>query len=127
MTQISQLRKLGAELLANGKIEGHEIELLRMHFAADGKVDRQEAEFLLELYQQTKNIAPSFERFFCSTLKKYLLSDRVLDRDKAIWLRRVIFFDGAVRDREKKLLRELRGEASAICDEAQALFEDCGI
>ena len=111
--------------MANGKIEGHEVELLRNHLSADGVIDRSEAEFLVEMYRRTSQITPAFEKFFYQAIKKHLVADGCIGTEEAGWLRRVIFSDGTVKEREKKLLRELRGESREFSDEAQALFDEC--
>lgn len=121
----NELRTLGISIMANGKIEGHEVETLRKHLSADGEIDRQEAEFLLELYRRTDQIAPAFEKFFYQAVKKHLVADGCIGNEEAVWLRRVFFSDGMVKDREKKLLRELRGEAREFSSEAEALFDEC--
>lgn len=121
----NELRTLGNSIMANGKIEGHEVELLRNHLSADGVIDRSEAEFLVEMYRRTSQIAPAFEKFFYQAVKKHLVADGCIGTEEAGWLRRVIFSDGIVKEREKKLLRELRGEARDLSDEADALFDEC--
>jgi uncharacterized tellurite resistance protein B-like protein len=121
----NELRVIGNSIMANGKIEGHEVELLRSHLSADGVIDRQEAEFLVDMFRRTNQIAPAFEKFFYQTIKKHLVADGRVGAEEALWLRRVIFSDGVVKEREKKLLRELRGESKEFSDEAQALFDEC--
>lgn len=121
----NELRVLGNSIMANGKIEGHEVELLRSHLSADGVIDRHEAEFLVEMYRRTKQIAPAFVKFFNQAIKKHLVADGRVGAEEALWLRRVILADGEVKEREKKLLRELRGESKEFSDEAEALFEEC--
>ena len=121
----NELRVIGNSIMANGKIEGHEVEILRGHMSADGVIDRQEAEFLVELYRRTNQIAPAFEKFFHQAIKKHLVADGRVGAEEALWLKRVIFSDGVVKEREKKLLRELRGESNEFSDEAQELFDEC--
>ena len=41
------------------------------------------------------------------------------------WLRRMIFADGKVDDEERKFLHELKGEASQVSHEFEALFNEC--
>lgn len=118
-------RTLGMKILTNGKIEGHEVEALRELISADGKVDREEVEFLIHLYRRTDQIAPAFEKFFYKAIKQHLLADGTIDSERAAWLRQLIFADGKVTEREKKLLRELRGEAKEIAVEGDALIEEC--
>ena len=121
----NEFRTLGMKILANGKIEGHEVESLRELISADGKIDREEAEFLIHLYRRTDQIAPAFEKFFFKVIKQHLLADGTIDSERAAWLRRLILVDGKVSERELKLLREIRGEAKDISVEGHALIEEC--
>ena len=121
----NEFRTLGMRILTNGKIEGHEVESLRELLSADGKIDREEAEFLLNLYRRTDQITPAFEKFSCKVIKQHLLADGTIDSDRAEWLRRLILIDGKVSEREKKLLREIKGEAKEISVEGQVLIEEC--
>jgi uncharacterized tellurite resistance protein B-like protein len=121
----NEFRTLGMKILTNGKIEGHEVESLRELISADGKIDREEAEFLIHLYRRTDQIAPAFEKFFCKVIKQHLLADGTIDSEQAAWLRKLILADGKVSEREKKLLREIKGEAKEISLEAHDLIEDC--
>ena len=122
---MTDLRTLQTKILANGKIEGHEVELLRNQLSADGKIDRKEAELLIELYKRVDQIAPAFEQFFYKIIKQHVLTNDTIDAEIAAWLRQMIFADGKVNEREKKLLRELKGEASRVSPEFQALYEEC--
>jgi len=121
----NEFRTLGMRVLTNGKIEGHEVESLQELLSADGKIDREEAEFILDLYRRTDQITPAFEKFFCRVIKQHLLADGTIDSERAAWLRKLILSDGKVSDREKKLLREIKGEAKEISVEGQALIEEC--
>jgi len=121
----NEFRTLGVRILTNGKIEGHEVESLRELLSADGKIDREEAEFLINLYRRTDQIAPAFEKFFFKVTKQYLLADGTINSERAAWLRKLILADGKVSEREKKLLCEIRGEAREISVEGQALIEEC--
>ena len=121
----NELKSLGNRILANGKVQGHEIKALETWFEADGKIDRQEAIFLLDLYKRADAIAPAFERLFSRVIKRHLLADGRLENEEARWLRQVVLSDGKVSDREKALLREIRGEAKFVSDQGQALFAEC--
>jgi len=120
-----QLRELMENLLADGRVDGREVEALTGLLYADGRIDRAEAEFLLELHQRVERAAPGFDRFFYAAIKRHVLTDGAIRADEAAWLRRMILADGKVDDREKKLLRELRGEATEVCPEFEALFLEC--
>lgn len=121
----NEFRTLGMKILTNGKVEGHEVESLRELISADGKIDREEAEFLIYIYKRTDQIAPAFEKLFYKAIKEHLLADGTIDSERAAWLRSLILVDGKVTEREKKLLREVRGEAKEISVEGNALIEEC--
>ncbi|MGL4552673.1 MAG: TerB family tellurite resistance protein [Gemmataceae bacterium] len=118
-------RALIEKILANGKVEGQEVEELRRLLYADGKIDRREAEFLIELHKRVERVSPAFEAFFYQAIKSHVLLDGVIDAEEAGWLRRMILADGRVDEREKKLLRELKGEAKGFSPAFQALFDEC--
>lgn len=119
------LRELMAKFLADGKIDSREVESLGELLYTDRKIDRTEAEFLIELHRRVERISPGFEKFYYKAIKQYVLADGAIDAETAAWLRRAIYADGKVVEREKKLIRELRGEASEICPEFEALFDEC--
>jgi len=118
------LRKLGTDLLANGKVEGNELETLRQELYADGKIDRQEAEFLVQLHKQVQRVTPAFEKFFFQALKDHLLAAGTLGAGETDWLRRMVFSGGTVSDLQLKFLRELKGEARQVSPQFQALFDE---
>ena len=120
-----KLRELMEHHLADGKIDGREVEALTGLLYADGRIDRQEADFLIELHKRVERVSPAFEKFFYQAIKDHVLNDGKIDAKEANWLRRMITADGKVDDREKKLLRELRGEATEVCPEFEALFLEC--
>lgn len=120
-----KLRAVMERVLADGRIDGHELVELSEMLYADRKIDRQEAEFLLELHKRVERVSPGFEKFFYRAIKDHILCDGIVDREEAAWLRRMIFADGRVDERERKLLRELRGEAARACPEFEALYVEC--
>ena len=119
------LREMMQKVLADGKIDGPEIESLTNLLYADGEIDRGEAEFLVELHKRVERVSPKFEKFFYQAIKDHVLTDGAIDAAEVAWLRRIIFADETVKEREKKLIRELRGEARHVCPEFDALYEDC--
>lgn len=119
------LRELMEKVLADGKVDGREVESLTSLLYADGRIDRAEAEFLIDLHRRVERVTPGFEKFFFQAIKRHVLTDGAIDREEAGWLRRMILADGAADEREKKLLRELKGEAARTCPEFDALFAEC--
>ncbi|VTT99615.1 Uncharacterized protein OS=Singulisphaera acidiphila (strain ATCC BAA-1392 / DSM 18658 / VKM B-2454 / MOB10) GN=Sinac_3498 PE=4 SV=1: TerB [Gemmataceae bacterium] len=124
-SNVPQLRALMEKFLADGKIDGREIDTLGELLPPDRPVSRAEAEFLIEMHKRVERVTPAFERFFYRVIKRHVLADGVIDAREAAWLRRMILADGRVDEREKKLLRELKGEATRASPEFEALFAEC--
>lgn len=80
------LLKIKQEILAKGKIDSPELEVLRQQLYADGKIDRRGAEFLVELHKRVQHSTPAFERFFFQAVKDHILVDGRIGTDEAAWL-----------------------------------------
>jgi hypothetical protein len=119
-----QLRKMERDVMANGRIDGQEVEALRGHLYMNGKIDRASADFLVELHKRVKHLTPAFEHFYYQAIKDHILADGWIDGEQTAWLRRLLFADGKIDDQERKLLHELKGEAKQVCHEFQTLFAD---
>src|SRR5205823_14099309 len=109
-------------ILANGRVDGHELEVLRQQLYADGKIDRRGADFLVELHKRVQHMTPAFERFFYQAIKDHILAHGRIDAEEAAWLRRMLFTDRKIEDEERKFLHELKGEAKQLSREFDALF-----
>ncbi|MBX9584510.1 MAG: TerB family tellurite resistance protein [Gemmataceae bacterium] len=120
-----QLRALMEKFLADGKVDGREVEALGDLLPPGRAISRAEADFLVELHRRVDRVTPAFERFFFQAIKRHVLTDGAIDPEEATWLRRMVLADGRVSEREKKLLRELRGEAARTCPEFEALLAEC--
>lgn len=118
-------RELMQKLLDDGQVDSAALDALGDLLYADGRIDRDEAEFLIELHRRIARPSPGFDKFFYRAIKQHALTDGAIAAEVADWLRRVIFADGRVSEWEAKLLRELRGEASETCPEFEALYTDC--
>jgi hypothetical protein len=90
----------------------------------DGKIDRQKADFLVELHKRVQHLNPAFEQFFYQAIKDHILAQGRIDAEEAAWLRRMIFADGTFDDEERKFLHELKGEAQQVSREFEVLFEE---
>jgi hypothetical protein len=120
-----QLRQLMEDVLANGKVEGNELDILRRELYADGKIDRREADFLVEMHKRLQRVTPAFEQFFYQAIKDHILADGKITAEEVAWLRQLLYADGRIDDREKKFLHQLRGEARQACPEFEALCKEC--
>lgn len=122
---MSDLRQIEQDILANGKVDGHELEGLRRQLYAGGKIARPEADFLVELHKRVQHLTPAFEHFFYQAIKDHILVDRRIDAEEAAWLRRMLYADGKIDDEERKFLHELKGEAEQVNREFEVLFGEC--
>ncbi len=120
-----KLRELEQTILANGRVEGAEIEVLRQELYAGGKIGRREADWLVELHKRVQRKTPQFEHFFYQAIKHHILEDGRVSAEEAAWLRQMLFADGKIDDAERKFLHELKGEAREVGPEFEALFKEC--
>lgn len=118
------LQAIEHEILAHGRVDGHHLEELRRQLYAGGKIERREADFLVELHKRVQHRTPAFERFFYQAIKDHILANGRIDVEETTWLRRLLFADGKVKDEERTFLHELKGEAGPVCREFQVLFEE---
>jgi hypothetical protein len=119
-----KLRQLEQAILANGRVDGQELEALRRELYAEGKIDRPKADFLVELYKRVQHMTPGFEHFFYQAVKDHILADGRIGAEETAWLRRMLFADGKIKDEERKFLHELKGEAQDVSREFESLFAE---
>ena len=119
-----KLRQIEQDILATGKINGRELEVLRGQLYVDGKIDRKRADFLVELHKRIQHKSPAFEHFFYQGIKDHILADGRIGAEEAAWLRQLLFADGKIEDEERKFLHELKGEAKHVSHEFEALFKE---
>ena len=81
------LRKIEQTILANGRVDGPELDLLRQQLYVGGKIDRPNADFLVELHKRVQHLTPAFEHFFYQAIKDHILADGRIDAEEADWLR----------------------------------------
>jgi hypothetical protein len=119
-----QLREIEQTILANGRVDGPELESLRQQLYPGGKIGRREADFLVELHKRVQHRTPAFEHFFYQAIKDHILAHGRIDDEESAWLRRMLFADGKIDDEERKFLHELKGEAKQVGRDFEVLFEE---
>jgi hypothetical protein len=125
MSQLMQrLRRIEQEILKSGKVDGSELDALRLELYAPEKIGRPEADFLVELHKRVQHQTPAFEQFFYQAIKDHVLKHGRIDAEETAWLRRMLFANGKFEDEERKFLHELKGEAKQVCHEFDVLFGD---
>jgi uncharacterized membrane protein YebE (DUF533 family) len=116
-----KLRQVEQDIMTTGKVDKAELEILRQQLYARGGIDRQGADFLVELHKRVQHLTPAFEHFFYQAIKDYILAQGRINPEMTSWLRRMLFADGKIDDQERKFLHELHGEAKEVSYEFAAL------
>ena len=114
-----------AALLADGTIDDREVAILRKEFFADGRIDRAELEFILEVRREARSSVPAFQKLVFECVRSVILADGVIDAAEAALLRQWIFADGKVDVDEKHWLKEFKVLADRVCPEFTALYDEC--
>ena len=121
-------RKLAKALaLADGRIDTKEAAIIKKELYADGKIDRSEIEWLLDVRKSGKGSVQAFDDMVYGALKTAILADGKIDAKEAAWLTKFIFADGKVDDVEKKFLAELKAGAKTTSPEFLELLKKCGV
>ena len=120
-----KLRQVERDILARGRVDGPELEVLREQVYVDGKITRQKADFLAELHKRVQHMTPAFAQFFFQAIKDHILAGERIDAEEAAWLRRMLFANGKIDDQERKFLHELKGEAKQVGREFEVLYREC--
>lgn len=119
-----ELRQIEQDILATGKVDSHELEVLRRVLFTGGKMARREADFLVGLHKRVQHRTPAFDHFFYQAIKSHILAHGRIDAEEAAWLRQMLFNDGKIDDQERKFLHELKGEAKQLSPAFESLFEE---
>ena len=120
-----RLRQVEQDIMATGKVNKAELEILHQALYAHGGIDRQGADFLVELHKRVQHVTPAFEHFFYQAIKDHILAHGRIDAEETAWLRQMLFADGTISDEERKFLHELNGEAKQASHEFDVLLAEC--
>jgi hypothetical protein len=66
------LRQIEHDILAKGRVDGPELEVLCRQVYAGGTIDRRGADFLVELHKRVQHLTPAFEQFFYQAIKDHI-------------------------------------------------------
>ena len=117
MANLEQLKK---ELLADGIIDSDEVNTIKTVIYEDGKIDKDEADFLFELNDAVsgKENASEWRELFIDAITAFVLEDEVspneIDKDEAEYLYNQIKGDGQVDDTERALLENIKAKAKSF-------------
>lgn len=114
MAHLEQLKK---DLLADGIIDAEEVKTIKEVIYEDGKIDKDEADFLFELNDAVsgKENAPEWKSLFIDAITSFMLEDEVspneIDDEEANYLYNQIKGDGQVDETERALLENLKAKS----------------
>ena len=114
MANLEQLKK---DLLADGIIDAEEVKTIKEVIYEDGKIDKDEADFLFELNDAVsgKENAPGWKSLFIDAITSFMLEDDVspneIDDEEANYLYNQIKGDGQVDETERALLENLKAKS----------------
>lgn len=74
--------------------------------------------------KRVERFNPAFEQFFYLAMKRHILADGGINDEETAWLKQGLFANLPLRERDKKLLRELRGEAAYVGTEFEAMYAE---
>ena len=122
-------RKLALNaILADGVIDDNEVKILRKELYADGKIDREEVDFLIELRNKAQKkaaggtLSDAFERFFFKAVQDNVMEDGKIDAEEARWLRQMLYADRKIDENEKKFLTKIKKAATSTSPEFDRLY-----
>ena len=126
MANLDELKK---NLLSDGIIDVEEVETIKHKIYEDGKIDREEANFLFELKDAVtgKDNAPEWKELFIDAITAYVLEDEmspdVIDEDEADYLYEQINGDGQIDDTERALLENIKAKAKNFPEKLASLLK----
>lgn len=112
------LKELKTSILEDGIIDDAEVKELTEFLYDDGKIDKEEADFLFELNDATtdkKGHSPEWKNLFVNAITSFLLEDEdspnEVDSQEAAWLLTKVDSDGVLDENEKALLLNIKSKA----------------
>ena len=126
MANLDELKK---DLLSDGIIDVEEVETIKHKIYEDGKIDREEANFLFELNDAVtgKDNAPEWKELFIDAITAYVLEDEmspdVIDEDEADYLYEQINGNGQIDDTERALLENIKAKVKNFPEKLASLLK----
>ncbi len=122
-------------LLADGVIDAREVGILKkaLKKKEGGGIHPEGMTFLVELRAaatkkakaKKQQLTDVFEDYFAKSVVEHLIKDGEITAYEADWLRKTLFLDKKIDDREWKLLQTLNKKATKKAPEFEKLYADC--
>jgi len=122
---ISGLERVRADVVATGRIGERELDIICRQLYPEGKLGREEVEFLASIRGDAQSVIPAFEELFAEAVKLNVLEGGRISSDGASWLRRLFLLSARIDVNTRRLLGELQREAKHVCPEFQSLYDEC--
>ncbi len=120
-----KLKQLKASILADGIIDADEVRTINQAIYEDGKIDREEADFMFELNDAVsgKENHYSWKDLFVKAITDHVLKDDTsygsVDDEEADYLIGKIQGNGKIDEIEQALLLKLLEKATGTCEKFQ--------
>lgn len=115
---MTTLAELKASVLEDNIVDAEEVETIRTFLFDDGKIDREEADFLFEVNDAVSGNAndAGWTTLFVDGISAHVLEDDnspgEIDEDEAAYLKTQIHGDGQVDATEQALLANIQAKAT---------------
>ena len=122
------LETLKKEILEDGVIDAQEVKEIEAVVYADGKIDKEEADFMFDLNDAVsgKDNHSSWNTLFVKVISSFVLDDEEsngeIDEDEAAYLLEQIQGDGQIDAAEKALLLNLKEKSNNLPDSLAKLL-----
>jgi uncharacterized tellurite resistance protein B-like protein len=121
-------------LLADGKVDEKEIGILKKALKKkEGGIHPEGMTFLIELRAaatkkakaKKEQLTEAFEKYFMKSVMEHVMKDGDITAYEADWLKKTLFADKKIDDREWVLLQTLNKKAKSKAPEFTKLYEEC--
>lgn len=124
---MADFRTIAIRLLAaNGKIDSHEIKLLKKMIVTEGKVSQEDLSFLADvraaLYKKAKKASSKYDAFYLKCIQDSCLENGEIGAAELAKLEPIISDGTFKRSVKKKLLDGLKKKANAVAAEYEGLY-----
>ena len=125
---MKSLVELKKSVLEDGIIDADEVNEIREVLFADGKIDKEEAEFLFELNDAVSghNNHSSWKDLMVEAVSSFVLDDEEspneIDDEEADWLIAKVQGDGQIDEIERAILDNIKKKAVKVSPKLQVLL-----
>ena len=125
---MKSLEELKKSVLEDGIIDADEVNEIREVLFADGKIDKEEAEFLFELNDAVSghNNHSSWKDLMVEAVSSFVLDDEEspneIDDEEADWLIAKVQGDGQIDEIERAILDNIKKKAVKVSPKLHVLL-----